>query len=131
MPVTISYDLSVDDKSDYLRVKAMFERFGWESLGGSSYRYPRLGTNDQPIEDWLNHVVPALMLFRAFITSRPAGTLKKFTLDTNSSTGYKLGTGFGRPPLIANDAAPYDPAHASHFGKKNLREWLDGIEFPY
>ena len=131
MAVVLTFDLTTADINDYGRLKAMFERFGWESLGGSAYRYPRLGTHDRPIDDWLNHVVPALMLFRTYVTSRPDGTLQKFTIDTNSSSGYKRSTGFGSPPLVANEAAPYDPVNKGHFGKKNLRDWLDGLDFPY
>lgn len=131
MAVVITFDLTGYEQNDHARIKTMFERFGWENLGGSAYRYPRLGTDDQPIEDWLNHVVPALMLFRTYLTSRPGVTLKKFTLDSNASSGYNPLTGFGNPPLPGAEAAPYTPVDKGKFGKKQLREWLDGITFPY
>lgn len=42
MPVvfTFDYDTEHRDDNDYARLKSMFERFGWQSLGGTSYRYP-------------------------------------------------------------------------------------------
>lgn len=50
---------------------------------------------DQPVEDWLNHVVPALMLFRAYCKKRDC--LTKFTLDCQSSSGYDLATNLVTP----------------------------------
>lgn len=131
MAVVMTFDLTGYGTNDHARIKTMFERFGWESLGGSSYRYPRLGTHDQPVEDWLNHVVPALMLFRTYLTSHPEVTLKRFTIDTNSSSGYNPQTGFGVPPLPSDEAARYTPGDTGKFGKKQLTDWLDGIVFPY
>jgi hypothetical protein len=105
---------------------------GWENLGGSSYRYPRLGTTDQPVEDWLNHIVPALMLFRAFVLGS-ACALQKFTLDVQSSSGFNRATQFGSLPLSGTDMKDsklYSPINPS-FGEKNLIQWLDGINYPY
>ena len=47
------------------RLRGAFERLRWEHLGNTAYRYPVLGSQE-PTEDWFNHVVPALMLLRAF-----------------------------------------------------------------
>lgn len=131
MAVVITFDLSNYNDNDHGRLKAMFERFGWENLGGTAYRYPRLGTEDQPVEDWLNHVVPALMAFRAYLRKHQKVELQRFTIDTNSSAGYNPATGFGSGPLPGKDAATYKPEHPNFFGKKNLRDWLDGIDYPY
>ena len=127
MPLVFTYDLSGQEPADHNRIQSFFERFGWESLGGSSYRYPRLGTTDQPVEDWLNHVVPALMLFRSFAL-KPGSTVKRFTLDVQSSSGFH--ENFGNPPLPGAEVKLYHPNN-EQFGKKNLIEWLDGVKFPY
>lgn len=131
MAVVITFDLTEYNQNDHGRLKAMFERFGWENLGGTAYRYPSLGTDDQPVEDWLNHVIPALMMFRAYLTKHPEVTLKKFTIDTNSSAGYNPATGFGNGPLPGKQAAGYEPEHPGHFSKKKLWKWLDEMDFPY
>jgi hypothetical protein len=137
MPVVLTFDLADYANNDHTRIRTAFERLGWQNLGGSAYRYPRLGTDDQPVEDWMNHVVPALMLFRSFILDRGI-TLKRYTLDVQSSAGYIQDGPVGVPPTKAadandtNKAGPVYPAkYPSAFGKKNLTEWLDGIGFPY
>jgi len=130
MAVVITYEIEGAPTIERNRIQSFFERFGWENLGGSSYRYPRLGTTDQPVEDWFNHVVPALMLFRTYIISS-GRTLKKFTLDAHSSSGFSPSSEFGHAP--SNDTAEfdlYDPTNAA-FGEKNLLKWLKGIKFPY
>ena len=148
MPVLLTYDLEGAQPAEFNRLQSMFERLGWEKLGGSSYRYPRLGTIDQPVEDWLNHVVPALMLFRTFAIKSPA-KLRQFTLDIQSSSGYQEATAFGSPPMSGTDMKAktthakkatgklkklgkklYKPGNGS-FGEKNLIDWLDEIEYPY
>lgn len=131
MPVVVTFDITNYNQNDHSRLKAMFERCGWENLGGTAYRYPKLGTDDQPVEDWLNHVVPALMLFRAYLRNHQEVNLTRFTIDTNSSAGINPATNFGRVPLAGRDAADYDPQHPGHFGQKNLWDWLDNIPYPY
>lgn len=148
MPVLLTYDLEGATSAEFNRLQSMFERLGWEKLGGSSYRYPRLGTTSQPVEDWLNHVVPALMLFRTFVI-KSASDLRQFTLDVQSSSGYQKSTNFGSAPLSGSEMKAttskvkksitkvkkankkiYIPKNTS-FGEKNLIEWLDEIEYPY
>jgi hypothetical protein len=63
MPVIFSFDIEGASSKERNRLQCMFERLGWGNLGGSSYRYPKLGTTPYT-EDWFNHVIPALMLFR-------------------------------------------------------------------
>jgi hypothetical protein len=67
MPITISYDLKTEDTNHRNYIRSMFERFGWKRLGGSVLRY-EVGENEE--EDWLNDVVPALMLFRSYVVAR-------------------------------------------------------------
>lgn len=131
MPVVLTFDLASYKPNDHGRLKAMFERFGWENLGGTAYRYPRLGTDHQPVEDWLNHVAPAIMMFRSYLSRNPTVKLTRFTIDTNSSAGFNPTTGFGRGVVSANLAASYTPTHPNFFGMANLEEWLDGIPYPY
>lgn len=131
MPIVITYDISKATANDHNRVQSLFERFGWENLGGSSYRYPTLGST-QPTEDWFNHVVPALMLFRTFILkiATQGKQLKKFTIDVQSSTGLNPQTEYGTPPQTSATITLYPPSN-QQFGKKKLDAWLDGTTWPY
>lgn len=129
MPVVITFDIAGARPVERNRIQSFFERFGWENLGGSSYRYPKLGTNDQPVEDWFNHVVPALMLFRTYLISS-GRQLTKCTLDVGSSTGYSPNTNYGSAPLPGATAPLYQPTNVQ-FGEQNLRDWLANIQYPY
>jgi hypothetical protein len=136
MPIVFTFDVRNAPPGERNRIQSFFERFGWENIGGSSYRYPRLGTDDQPVEDWLNHIVPALMLFRTYILSS-GRQLPRFTIDVQSSSGYNSETQFGSPPSPGTGKGKgrrrmklYPKALAA-FGEKNLRNWLDGITYPY
>jgi len=128
MPVVVTFDLRGASSVDRNRIQCMFERFGWQGLGGSSYRYPRLGA-DQPVEDWFNHVIPALMLFRTYVVKRNHA-LTKFTLDANSSAGFDPSTAYGSLPTDGLGLVLYDPTRPS-FGEQRLRDWVEGIDFPY
>ncbi|HEX3365576.1 hypothetical protein [Phenylobacterium sp.] len=129
MPVIATFDIVGANPQERNRIQSFFERLGWENLGGSSYRYPRLGTNDQPVEDWLNHIVPALMLFRAFIVSS-GRELRRFTIDVQSSSGYNPVTQFGAAPTDGAGLNLYPPTNSA-FGEANLRHWITGVEYPY
>lgn len=129
MSIILTFDIEGAPSVERNRIQCAFERFGWESLGGSAYRYPRLGT-DEPVEDWFNHVIPALMLFRTYVTQsqRP---LSRFSLDIQSSSGANPTTGLGNLPLSGSNVQLYDPTTPSHFGERNLRDWLTSITYPY
>lgn len=129
MPVVITFDIKGAPPQERNRIQSSFERLGWQNLGGSSYRYPKLGTQDQPVEDWFNHVIPALTLFRQYLikSGRP---LSSFTLDVQSTTGYDPDTGFGAGPLNGEDIRLYQPNNPS-FGERNLKDWIDEITYPY
>ena len=130
MPVVITFDIEAAAPDERNRLQSLFERLGWQNLGGSSYRYPRLGA-DQPVEDWFNHVIPALMLFRTYIRSS-GRQLTKFTLDVQTSTGFSPGAipVFGHSPLNSNDMTFYE-TNQQAFGLQNLKNWLDQIPYPY
>lgn len=97
MPITITYDIddaTVQDPNDRTRIIACFQRFGWEHIGGSAWRYPALGTANIS-EDWFNHVIPALMYFRSLVEH--AGiSVYNFTIDAHSEAGHR---GRATPPL--------------------------------
>jgi hypothetical protein len=102
MPITISYDLSnVADNNDRTYVRSMLERFYWRRLGGSVFRYEGvLDAQGVLQEDWLNHVVPALMFFRSFILARGI-RLSRFTVDAASVAHIDQSD-----PLLLLGAAP-------------------------
>lgn len=84
MPITISYDLQADDNNERTYIRSMLERFHWRRLGGSVFRYDGVDdANGDLQEDWLNHVVPALMFLRSYAL-RHHINLKFFTLDAHS-----------------------------------------------
>ncbi|WP_337914422.1 hypothetical protein [Vibrio cholerae] len=129
MPVVITFDIEAAPSQERNRIQSAFERFGWQNLGGSSYRYPRLGTEDQPVEDWFNHVIPALTLFRQYLISS-GRSLGCFTLDVQSTTGFDLDTGFGTAPQNPDDVRLYAPTNTA-FGERNLKQWLGALTYPY
>lgn len=85
MPITITYDLgNVQNPNHRTYLRSMLERFHWRRLGGSVFRYEGVADAHNVVqEDWLNHVVPALMFFRSFVL-RHNITLTRFTVDTSS-----------------------------------------------
>ncbi|MCG6156905.1 hypothetical protein [Rubinisphaera margarita] len=88
MPVTISYDVTDIENNQRTYIRSMLERFHWRRFGGSVFHYdgvPDPATTELH-EDWLNHVVPALMFFRSYIQKNNI-TLKFFTVDA-SGTAY-------------------------------------------
>lgn len=127
MPILFSYDLRAADKADHNRLQSAFKRFGWEHLGGSAFRYPALA-EDAIQEDWLNHVVPALMVFRAYALSRGA-VVTKFSLDAQTSTGYRASRNASAKPQSAEKIVADTRPQA--FGKKQLVALLGSFAWPY
>ncbi len=128
MPVVLTFDLEGAPPIERNRIQSMFERLGWQNIGGSSYRYPRLGSKKR-VEDWFNHVVPALMLFRTY--ARTSGhRLRNYTLDVQSSTGYDEAGRYGSPPQRGSDIE-FDAPNNASFGAQKLRDWIDGVSYPY
>ncbi|WP_127837597.1 hypothetical protein [Burkholderia gladioli] len=97
MPITITFDIddaSVLDNNDRTRILVCFTRLGWEHVGGSAWRYPALGTANVS-EDWMNHVIPALMYLRS-IACHANLDVYNFTIDAHSEAGHR---GQAIPPL--------------------------------
>lgn len=112
MPVTFSFDIetaSVQDGADRTRIQLAFLRFGWEHIGGSSWRYPALNHQGHASEDWFNHVIPALMYFRALV-EHSGMVVTKMTLDAHSEAGYRGGaTPVGQNIQPAANIQTYPP----------------------
>ncbi len=133
MPITVTFDIERPTPLELNRLRSAFLRLGWEHLGNTAYRYPQLHEH-AAVEDWFNHVLPALMLLRAFAVGLlvDGRSLKKFSLDVQSSTGYDPVTGVGSPPLAADDIDFELPLRRnSSFGLRNLKDWIDGVAWPY
>jgi hypothetical protein len=133
MPITLSFEIegSAEQQDP---IGSLFERLGWERLQAGTYRYPQLigEPGRATLEDWFNHVVPALMLFRCYVL-RHRLTVKQFTLDAASSTGYRRGAELGSPPLRAEDFRLRQPVSETDFDEQRwsaLEDWLDAIDFP-
>ena len=125
MPITITFDLPGSGPHDIGRIQSMFEQFGWEHVGNSAYSYPP--SNEHGPEDWLNRVIPALMLFRTFVatTGRPLST---FTISTNSSAVFNRDSGFGATPT--NNLELFRTRNEK-FAAKKLWAWLESMKWPY
>jgi len=133
MPITVTFDIVRPTPLELNRLRGMFERLGWEHLGNTAYRYPMLH-QQTAVEDWFNHVIPALMLLRSFAVHLLADgrRLAKFSIDVQSSTGHDPVTGVGTPLLPANDVTFSQPSEAGRkCGLRNLMDWLDGVTWPY
>jgi hypothetical protein len=122
MPVTLSYDLGNITPAQRNYVRSMFERFGWTRLGGSVLRYQgRKITNQGLVEDWLNDVVPAIMLFRSYALSH-AIELTRFTVDATSVA--RVEPGYGRRPRIGAALALKNPTNRQSSAQA-LRTFVD------
>src|SRR5205814_3620943 len=102
MPIIVTFDIERPRPQDLNRIRGFFERLGWEHLGNTAYRYPKLH-GEHPTEDWFNHVIPAMMLLRAFARyiTATGRQVRKFSIDVQSSTGFNPITNVGTLPLPA------------------------------
>jgi hypothetical protein len=133
VPITVTFDIHRPTPRELNRIRGFFEWLGWEHLGNTAYRYPKLHSQ-HATEDWFNHVIPALMLLRTF--ARHAATtgrnIRKFSIDVQSSTGFDPATNVGTPPLPADQIIFSQASRSGRaFGRQNLRAWIDGITWPY
>ena len=126
MPITISYDLTAAAPHHRNYVRSMLERFAWERLGGSVFRYTGRVKNKKREEDWLNDVVPALMFFRSYIIKHEI-QLKFFTLDTSSIARIDFsdaGATLGNQPLAGEDLLFKTPSNIQS-SVKRIRRMVD------
>lgn len=133
MPVTVTFDIQQPTSSELHRIRGFFEGLGWEHLGNTAYRYPKLH-GQHPTEDWFNHVIPALMLLRAFTrqATRTGRNIRKFSIDVQSSTGFDPLTNVGTPPLGAAQITYSQPSRSGQsFAMERLQDWIDGVAWPY
>jgi hypothetical protein len=133
LPVVVTFDLIRPRPRDLNRIRGTFERLGWERLGNTAYRYPRL-RDTATLEDWFNRVIPALMMLRAYsrFAAATGRGLARFTIDANSSTGFSPVDRRGDLPRSAAAIAFIEPSRSGEaMGQQNLQDWLDGIEWPY
>jgi hypothetical protein len=133
VPITVTFDVQNPTPPELNRIRGFFERLGWEHLGNTAYRYPKLH-GQHPTEDWFNHVIPALMLLRAFARHAAATgrNIHKFSIDVQSSTGFNPVTNVGTPPLPAGQITYSPPSRSGlSFARQRLETWIDGIAWPY
>lgn len=128
MPITVTFDLSAatTDTNDRARIRLAFQRLGWETIGGTAYRYPPLvvAASMPSSEDWFNHVVPALMYMRCLIEAKNI-QIDNFTIDAFSSTGWRHGVGAS---IQGSATLPMQPINTSDdpiLSEARLRGWLD------
>jgi hypothetical protein len=122
MPVTISYDLKTDDPNQRNYLRSMLERFGWKRLGGSVFRYPESGQE----EDWMNCVIPALMFFRSYVLKNNI-EIKFFTLDANSISMIDNSDPhltLGAPPADGRSLTLANPTNPQS-SEKRIRDFVD------
>ncbi len=132
MPITVTFDVVRPTPGELTRIRGFFERLGWQHLGNTAYRYPKLH-GQHPTEDWFNHVIPALMLLRAF--ARHAATtgrnIRQFSIGVQSSTGFDPLTNVGVLPLPANGITYSQTSWPGrNFGQQNPEDWIDGVAWP-
>jgi hypothetical protein len=134
VPIVITFDLARPQSRELNRIRGTFERLGWERLGNTAYRYPPLGEDASLVEDWFNHVIPALMMLRA-LALHSAGTgrgLIRYTIDAQSSTGFSKEEDVGMPPQTADEIDYSRPSPSGEaMSQRRLEDWLNGIVWPY
>jgi hypothetical protein len=133
VPITVTFDVQGPTPQELNRIRGFFERLGWEHLGNTAYRYPKLHGR-HATEDWFNHVIPALMMLRAFARHAAATgrNIRKFSIDVQSSTGFNPVTNVGTLPLAAAQTTYSQPSRSGRsFAQQQLEAWIDGIDWPY
>ena len=127
----VSFDIeqaSVKDGNDRTRIQVAFLRLGWEHIGGSCWRYPALGTQHAS-EDWMNHVVPALMYLRS-IVEHSGMNMFRFTIDAHSEAGFRgdLNPIVGQAILPSGQIVMYptglQPNHEDKLSEARLQQFI-------
>ncbi|NBB80152.1 MAG: hypothetical protein GVY36_12030 [Verrucomicrobia bacterium] len=123
----MTFDFSdATDNNDRTRIRLAFQRFGWETIGGTAYRYPPLTTGESSsgLEDWFNHVIPALMYMRSLVDAKDI-EVNNFTIDAFSSTGWRNST--EGPEIGSSDDISMSTETTSGepvLSESRLRDWL-------
>lgn len=124
MPITVTFDLPQNTAANHRnRIRLAFTRLGWETIGGTAYRYPPLNPvpgNALNAEDWFNHVIPALMYMRALIEHRQI-QVTNFTIDAFSSTGARAGVG---PEIQPANAIQMTATAGAVLSARRLQDWI-------
>ncbi len=134
MPITFTYDIeAAEDRSDdRARINLSFRRFGWESLGGSSWRFPKLARQALSTEDWMNHVIPALMVFKAIVISQKLN-VQSYSLDGSVHSGVRTDNDIiGSKIAASHEVELFDPnvkeARSAKLSESRLRTLLENME---
>jgi hypothetical protein len=130
MSYRLSFDLGSVHSDDRSRINRAFERFGWESVGGTSWRYPALGRSEGP-DDFFGQVLPALWFFRSLVAAKGI-EVTKYSLDAHSEAYFRDEDGIGHPILPAADLRMLEPSKAdstaAKLSEKSLRKFLNVSE---
>jgi hypothetical protein len=133
LPIVVTFDLSEPEPLELNRIRGAFERLGWERMGNTGYRYPRLDETSMT-EDWINRVIPALMLLRAVARhfAQTGRGLVKYSIDVHSSTGFNQERAVGTPALSGGEINLFRPSQAGRAcAERRLRDWIDGVGWLY
>lgn len=127
MPVTLSYDIQTNDTNHRNYLRSMLERFGWQRLGGSVFRYKgRLIEDGSLHEDWLNDIAPSIMFLRSYILARDIH-LRFLTIDAASSSflDHTDPTApLGHPPYDGDTLALLPPTN-NQSSEQRIRGFVD------
>lgn len=71
MPITVSFDIrdTRNNTDDRRKINLAFERCGFEHIGGSTWRFPKLGEPDDQA-DFMNYGLLALDYFKTLVAAR-------------------------------------------------------------
>ncbi len=127
MPLTLTYDITNDPANHRTYIRSSLERFGWQRLGGSVFRYVGREIADGSLyEDWLNDIAPSIMFVRSYIL-RHNLHLSFLTIDA-ASTSFLDFTDqaliLGRPPLNGAELDLVQPTNVQS-SVQALRDFVD------
>jgi hypothetical protein len=127
MPVTLSYDIATEDPNHRSYIRSMFERFGWQRLGGSVLRYSgRPIADGSYYDDWLNDITPSIMFLRSYVLLHNLH-LKFLTIDAASTSFLDFtdqAMPVGHPPYTGAQLALVPPTN-DQSSVKALRQFVD------
>lgn len=119
MPATLNFDLdtSAATSDDWARLRLGLLRLGWEKVGSSSWRYPRLDRMHEP-EDLMNNVFPIANLFRAICIDRGI-PVTNGTIEVHGRSDWRGGISpLGTPILPVEQIYLYQPEVAASSSAK-------------